>query len=105
MGIDEALIQEIVARVLRVASPVRVILFGTAAAGTMTRDSDIDLLIVEDDPEDVSAESLRIRRALRGLGYPIDVIVMSAQRFEQTKGVVGGIAYPADRYGRTIHAA
>ena len=105
MGIDEELIQQIVARVLRVARPVRIILFGSAATGTMTRDSDIDLLVVEDDPGDAAAESLRIRRQLRGLGYPIDVVVMSAQRFEETKDVVGGIAFPARRYGRTIHAA
>ena len=105
MGIDQTLVQEIVARVLRVARPVRIVLFGSAAAGTMTTDSDIDLLVVEADPTDPHRESLRIRRALRGLDYPFDVIVMSLERFEQTKDVVGGIAYPAHKYGRTIHAA
>jgi len=71
----------------------------------MTRDSDIDLLVVSVDPGNSREESLRIRRALRGLGYPFDVIVMSLDRFERTKSVVGGIAYPAHKYGKTIHAA
>ena len=105
MHIDDALKEEIVARVLSVATPARIILFGSAASGGMTRDSDIDLLVVEVDPGNSREESLRIRRALRGLGYAFDVIVMSLERFEQTKTVVGGIAYPAHKYGKIIHAA
>jgi predicted nucleotidyltransferase len=105
MDLDEPLLAEIVARILRVAKPVLVVLFGSAAAGTVTRDSDIDLLVVEEDPADPGHESLRIRRALRGLGRPFDVIVMSRRRFETTKDVIGTIAYPAHRYGKVIHAA
>ena len=36
---------------------------------------------------------------------PFDVVVMATQRFEDTKYVVGGIAYPAHRYGRVIYEA
>jgi predicted nucleotidyltransferase len=46
MGIDDSLVREIVRRLLGVARPDRIILFGSAANGPMTRDSDIDLLIV-----------------------------------------------------------
>jgi predicted nucleotidyltransferase len=47
MGVDETLLNEVVRRVLTVARPDRIILFGSAATGQMTKDSDIDLLIVE----------------------------------------------------------
>ena len=50
MQIDDTLKEEIVARVLSVARPARIILFGSAAAGSMTRDSDIDLHVVEVAP-------------------------------------------------------
>ena len=43
--------------------------------------------------------------ALRGLGFPFDVIVMATQRFEETKDLVGGLALPADRDGRVIYEA
>ena len=43
MGIDESLIRRIVDRILTVAVPDRIILFGSAADGEMTPDSDIDL--------------------------------------------------------------
>lgn len=105
MVIDEGLVLEIVRRVLRVARPQRMILLGSAAAGAMTADSDIDLLVVETAPDDTRRESVRIREALRGLGFPFDVIVMAAERFEETKDIVGGIAFPADKYGRVIYEA
>ena len=43
--------------------------------------------------------------ALRGLGYPFDIILMTRERFEETKDVVGGIAYPASRKGKVIYEA
>jgi predicted nucleotidyltransferase len=104
MRLDDELIQEIVGRVSAVAQPDRIVLFGSAATGTMTADSDIDLLVLESAPGNTRRESVRIRRALRGLGFPIDVFVMRTDRFEQTKDVIGGIAYPAATAGRTIYA-
>jgi len=71
----------------------------------MTRDSDIDLLVVEADAARPRKESVEIGDALRGLGFPFDVIVISADWFEASKNVIGGIAYPAEKYGRVIYAA
>jgi len=56
MGIDPALVREIVQPVLAVARPQRIILFGSAATGQMTPDSDVDLLVLE--PVDEIAASL-----------------------------------------------
>jgi predicted nucleotidyltransferase len=105
MGIDTSLTDEIVRRILQVAKPDRVILFGSAATGHMTPDSDIDLLVVEPTPTNRTVESVRIRRALGALGYPFDVIVISTVRFEETKNIFGGIAYPAHKYGRVLYEA
>ncbi len=104
-GIDDALIQEIVRRVLSVAQPDKIILFGSAAAGKMTRDSDIDLLIIETGPIDRREEYVRIRRALRGMGHPFDILFISADWFEASKNVIGGIAYPANKNGKVIYEA
>ena len=105
MGIDQPLVDEVVRRILSVTRPDKVILFGSAATEKMTRDSDIDLLVVEADPDDRRKESVRIHDVLRGLGYPFDVIVISTQWYEESKGVVGGIAYPANKYGKVIYEA
>lgn len=103
MGIEEHTLEEIVHRVTHTVPVTRLILFGSAATGQMSRDSDIDLLIIKDDVADWKGERIRIRQALRGLGYPFDVILMTPDRFEETKEVIGGIAYPASKYGRTIY--
>lgn len=105
MGIDDKTIQEIVHRILAVAKPDKIILFGSAATGKMTRDSDIDLLVVESAPGNQRRESVRIDANLSGLGYPFDVIVISTDWFEASKNVIGGIAYPANKYGKVIYEA
>lgn len=105
MAIDDTLVREIVRRVVAVADPERIILFGSAAMGEMSPDSDIDLLVLVRGVHDPYGESARIRHALRGLGYPFDVIVMRDERFEESKDVIGGIAYPAHRYGMVVYEA
>jgi hypothetical protein len=56
MGIDETLTQEIVTRILGGTKPDRIILFGSAATGHMTRDSDIDLLVLAPPEANTVAE-------------------------------------------------
>ena len=105
MGINQKLIEEIVRRVLGATRVERIILFGSAATGNMSSDSDIDLLVLEASPGDIRQEMISVRTALRGLGFPFDVLVMPTEQFEESKDVVGGIAYPANKYGRVIYAA
>jgi predicted nucleotidyltransferase len=105
MGISQTLVSEIVKRILDAAKPQQIILFGSAATEQMTKDSDIDLLVLESAPGDTREESVRIRRAVRGLGHSFDIIVMATERFEESKDVIGGIAYPANKYGKVIYEA
>ena len=105
MTVDETLLEEVVRRVLTVARPERIILFGSAATGQMTEDSDLDLLVVEPEPANTRDRSVRIRRALGDVRYPVDLIVTSSARFEETENLIGGIAYPARKYGRVLYEA
>ena len=102
---SEALLQDIVCRILSVAKPDRIILFGSAATGQMTKDSDIDLLIVEPDPTNRHEQSVAIRSAIGNVDFPVDVIVIPTKRFEATKHLFGGIAYPAYKYSRVLYEA
>jgi predicted nucleotidyltransferase len=104
-GLSPEILDEIVRRILTVCQPVHVIVFGSAASGQMTPDSDIDLLVVDRGAPDARAQALNIRRVLAGLPYPFDVIVMSRERFDETRDVIGGIAWPAARHGKVIYEA
>jgi hypothetical protein len=59
MGVDETLLNEVVRRILTVARPDRIILFGSAATGQMTKDSDIDLLVMESAPANTHERRVR----------------------------------------------
>jgi len=102
---DGDLLKKVVGRILTVAKPERIILFGSSATGRMTRDSDLDLLVVERGFESQREECTRLRKALGDLGIPVDVFAMTPERFEETKGVIGGLAYPANKYGKVIYEA
>ncbi len=103
MTVNEALIQQVIDRILTAAKPTRVILFGSAAKGAMGPDSDLDLLVIEQGVTSAREENIRLRAALGDLGISIDVFAMTPERFEETKNVFGGLAYPANKYGRVIY--
>jgi predicted nucleotidyltransferase len=105
MTIDEETLGHVVGQIVQLAHPDCVILFGSAATGEMTADSDLDLLVIEPQVSNARQESLRLRTALKNVPWPVDVIVMSRQRFEETKDVIGGLAYPAHKYGKTLYEA
>jgi len=102
---DGDLLKKVVDRILTVAKPERIILFGSGATGLMTRESDLDLLVIERDFKSQREERTRLRKALGDLGIPVDVFAMTLERFEETKGVIGGLAYPANKYGKVIYEA
>jgi predicted nucleotidyltransferase len=81
----------------------RIILYGSRARGTASPDSDFDLLVVEDDPVSKWDEMWRLRHAMRDVPYPVDVWVMGKREFEETKNVIGGLAYPAHKYGVVLY--
>jgi predicted nucleotidyltransferase len=105
MDLNQSLIDEIIKRIRTVTQPEKIILFGSAATGSMTRDSDIDLLILKAVPGDRRRESVRLRESLGNLGFPVDIILMAMEHFEESKDVIGGLAYPAHKYGKVIYEA
>ncbi|HPD07556.1 MAG TPA: nucleotidyltransferase domain-containing protein [Candidatus Bipolaricaulis sp.] len=104
-GLSTDLEREIVSRIVATARPARIVLFGSAATGTMGQESDVDLLVLQDNGANPREETVRIRTALSGLGLAFDVVVMPLARYDETKDVIGGIAYPAHKYGRVLYEA
>ncbi len=81
----------------------RVILFGSRATGAAKPESDYDVLVVEEGPVSKREEIARLRKALQDLPFAIDVWVMSDEEYEETKDVIGGLAYPARRQGVVLY--
>jgi predicted nucleotidyltransferase len=84
--------------------PAQVILFGSHARGDPGPHSDLDFLVVEGEVEDELEEAVRLRRSLRGLCVPADVIVVSARDADAWRNVRGSFLNAALAEGRVLHA-
>ena len=84
------------------SAPARVILFGSHARGDARDGSDLDFLVIEREVEDRAAESVRLRRALRGFGAPMDVIVVDEALAQRRAKVRGTMVERALREGRLV---
>ncbi len=99
------LLKEVVRRIVAVVHPEKIILFGSAALGTMGPDSDLDLLVVTAGVKRRETARL-IRRALEGVEplLPKDVIVVTPADVQKYGDVAGYILRPALREGKVLYA-
>ncbi len=98
------LIEEAVRRLAGAVQPsARVVLFGSHARGEAGEDSDVDLLVIEPGVSDWMAESVRLRRVLRGLPAAFDVVVVAEEHAQEWKDVYGTIVHSALTEGRVLH--
>src|ERR1035437_9869459 len=103
--ITEEQINEIIKRVVDNYHPDKIILFGSYAYGKPNKDSDVDLLIVKDDDLPKIERNRKVRRYLKGLMVPVDVIVKTNKEFNDFKNIIGTIVYPAAKYGKVVYDA
>ena len=87
------------------ASPARVILFGSHARGDARQDSDVDFLVVEPSVSDRCGEMVRLRRVLRPLRIPVDILVASEAEVEDWGALPGTTLYWALAEGEEFHEA
>lgn len=96
-------IERIVERITNEYQPKKVILFGSYAYGEPTEDSDIDILIVTQERLN-SGEIYKLRHELlRDFSTSVQLISVSEEEFTETKDIVGGITYPASKYGEILY--
>lgn len=63
-------------------------------------DSDLDFLVVEPKVKDRHAEMIRLRGVLRPLRVPVDVLVTSAEAFEEWRDTPNTVIYEAATEGK-----
>jgi predicted nucleotidyltransferase len=83
MSPDPGLLDELVRRTVEAVQPRRIILFGSAARGTMGSDSDLDLLVVMPNSADCRAVTKDLYRRLRGLNQAKDLLVVRQSDLEK----------------------
>lgn len=101
--VDQLLIEEAARRLATAAGDsAQVILFGSHARGDADARSDIDFLVVEPQVGNEADEAVRLRRELRDLRVPVDVVVVSRAYADDWRDVRGGIVHSALNEGRVL---
>src|SRR5215471_11660713 len=103
--VSEKILQEIIRRVVEVAKPEKIILFGSAARGEMGPHSDVDLLVVKKGEFDRSRLVGDIYMKLHGAGQAVDVIVVTPKEVERYRNTHCLVIASALREGREVYHA
>jgi predicted nucleotidyltransferase len=101
--ISEETIQRAVDRLLEVARPQKIFLFGSYARGEAREYSDLDFLVVERDVGSRHQEMVRLHDALRPMRIPVDIVVARESTFEKWSDVPGTVFHEAKTKGRLCY--
>jgi uncharacterized protein len=103
--VNQASLDEIVRRIVEVAAPERIILFGSAARGQMGPHSDLDILVIKSGDIHRRRLAQEIHMNLWGVDYAVDIIVATPEDIERYRDSLGLVYKPALREGRVIYDA
>ena len=101
---DPAILADIINRVVEAAAPEKVVLFGSAARGTMGADSDLDLLVIKGGKFDRDRVTRDIYRHLTGTAA-VDVVVVTPEDVERYRHTHCLVICPALREGKVVYEA
>ncbi len=100
---DDAMINEMVKRLVERCAPEQIILFGSHARGTARPDGDVDLLVITPVSGSKRAKQVETRVALHDIHVPKDIIVVTLEEVVRKREIVGTVIRPALREGKTLY--
>ena len=98
-------LREVTRRIVETARPQRVVLFGSAARGALTDDSDLDLLVIMRGPVHRRQMAQKIQRSLHGVDLPVDVVVVTEADVQNSAQGGFSILRPALAEGQVVYDA
>ena len=97
-------IKKDIVKALRPLNPEKIILFGSYAYGIPTKDSDLDICIVEKEYDNKWDEKAKIRKALSGIRVPKDILNPKIDEYEFYKEEINSVYYDIDKQGLVLWA-
>jgi predicted nucleotidyltransferase len=97
-------VKTVIEKIIETSRPRKVILFGSYIKGGMHLNSDLDVLVVTgDEIENSRKESVRIRRALKGILMPMDILVIQESSLKKIANTPGLIYREAVKNGKVVY--
>jgi predicted nucleotidyltransferase len=100
-----AVLADLVRRIVEVARPEKIILFGSAARGQMGPHSDVDLLVVKRGKFHRGRLTEAIYQNLHGAAAAVDVIVVTPEEVERFRNECCMVVSPALREGKLVYGS
>lgn len=100
---QQAELDEIVGRIVEVASPEQVLIFGSTARGTPGTESDLDFLVIKSGRYNARTLAGLIYRRMRGIARSIDLVIVTPQQVKEYRNSPFSVVYPALREGRVVY--
>jgi predicted nucleotidyltransferase len=97
--------QAAVERLVAVARPTKIILFGSQARGDADDRSDVDLLVIKPHVSNRYEELVALDRSLAGILMPVDILLVSEAEFEERANQPGAVERAAIQEGLVLYAA
>ena len=98
-----ALYEEIVRRIVALADPDKIIVFGSRARGDHRADSDIDILVIKESCEPRYRRSGPLYGALASLPCELDISVYTPDEVAEWSGVRQAFVTTATREGIVLY--
>jgi uncharacterized protein len=102
--VDQTTLDDIIRRIVDVAHPEKIILFGSAAREEMGPNSDVDLLVIKSGAHRLDLAG-QIYMNLHGVGEAVDIIVVTPEDVERYRDSHALVIAPALREGKVVYAA
>jgi uncharacterized protein len=106
--VTDEVLREMASAIVEAANPERVILFGSRSRSDAQPGSDVDLLVVENEPfSDLrrrGTELRRLRRALSRFRVAKDIVVVSKEEFDFWRQTRNHVVGEAALRGRVLYA-
>lgn len=100
---DEALVDEVGQRLSEAAGDgAEVFLLDAVVSGDGSEGGELRLLVIEPEVENEAVESVRLRRELRGLRVPVEVVVVSRAKADDWRDVRSSVVHSAYARGRVL---
>jgi uncharacterized protein len=100
---ERDLYQEIVRRIVAVADPDRIIVFGSRARGDHRPDSDLDILVIKESAEPRYKRARGLYGALASLPLEVDILVYTLQEVREWSEVSQALVTTAAREGLVVY--
>ena len=101
----ETRLREIVSQIVKAVRPLRVILFGSAARGEASPDSDLDFLVVVPAGTHRRRTAQALYLAVSNAGVPFDLVVATTEDLARYGDDSGLVYRTALEEGITLYAA